>query len=339
MSSGGKTLVPGDDVCEDKGGTPPAAASAEAGGRTPMVVILGPTALGKTAVACRVAERLGSEVVSADSMQVYRGLPVLTNQPTRRESERTRHHLVAVIEPWEDFSVAQYTAMAREAIDGIVRRGRSVVIEGGGGLYLRAALGGLTFGAQGPPELRRELEDRLAREGLDALLAELRERDPLTARRVDCQNPRRVLRALESVLAQGHPLDDVQHGRLWAAAAEAPYRLFGLDDDREAVRRRVDERVLRMVEDGAVDEVRRLLAGGTPSRTFAQAIGVRELAQYIAGELTLADAVAAMQARTRRLVRRQCTWMRKLPLTARIAVAGRSPDAVADDVVQHLRLL
>ena len=298
----------------------------------PMVVALfGPTGLGKTEVAVALAERLGGEIVSADSMQVYRGLPVVTNQPTAEQRERVPHHLIGFVEPSRDFSVAEYALLAHEAIDAIQARGAVAILEGGSGLYLRAGLGGLAFGAPPSPALRRELE-MLASDDPGELLRRLRVHDPGIAARIDVGNPRRVLRALETVLTQGHPIAAEQHDHLWTTRrARYQHRLFGLDVDRESLRARVDARVDAMVAAGLVEEIRGV-AGGSLSRTVRQAIGVTEMLALIAGEISLDAAVARTKSRTRRYVKRQLTWMRKLTDAGIIPTLERSPDDVADDI-------
>jgi len=301
----------------------------------PLIVVMGATALGKTAIAVELALRLGAEIVVADSMQVYAGLPILTNQPTRDEELRVPHHLVGFVEPAREYSVAEYAAAAHSVIDRLREAGTPVIIEGGSGLYVRAALGGLSFGAKPPVELRRRLEERLASEGLPTLVAELERRDPAAAARIDTANPRRVIRALESAMLSAAPEEDRRHG-LWSAEARHPYRLFALDAEREELRARVDERVLAMIAAGALDEVRALLKHGGAARTVLQAIGVRELADNVRGSCSLEEAGAAMQARTRRLVRRQATWMRKLPDAVRIPVSGRPPTEIADQIAAML---
>jgi tRNA dimethylallyltransferase len=297
---------------------------------------MGATALGKTAVAVELASRLGAEIVVADSMQVYAGLPLITNQPTAAEARRVRHHLVGFVDPSEEYSVAAYAAAAHEVIDALRDAGTPVVVEGGSGLYVRAALGGLAFGPAPTPELRRQLEDRLAAEGVAALHAQLARRDPEGAARVDAANPRRVLRALETSLTEPTPSPDAQRGALWVPSRRYPCRLFALDDERDELRRRIDDRVLAMIAAGAVEEVRAVLVRGEMSRTVAQAIGVREVSDHLAGRCSLDEAVAAIQARTRRLVRRQITWMRKLPDAARITVSGRPPAAIAGQIAGTL---
>jgi tRNA dimethylallyltransferase len=302
------------------------------------VVLFGPTALGKTAIAVELAERLQAEIVTADSMQVYAGLPILTNQPTAEQAARVRHHLTGFLQPQQEFSAAAYACLAHDAIDGLLARGRRVVLEGGSGLYVRAALGDLHFGPAPDPAVRASLERRLEQEGVAALAADLRRLDPaLAAGGLDLDNPRRVLRALESATAGRASAaapsgDSPAAGRtqLWASAGRYQYALVALTADREMLHARIDERVDQMIADGALEELRAVRAAGQLSRTLQQAIGVRELSACLDGTLGIAEAAAQIKQRTRRLVRRQLTWMRKLPDAATIAVAGDSPGTVAD---------
>jgi tRNA dimethylallyltransferase len=302
---------------------------------------MGPTALGKTAVAVEVALALGGDIVTADSMQVYSGLPIVTNQPTTGELRRVPHHLVGYVDPHEEYSAAAYAAAAHATIDQLHAAAVPVVLEGGSGLYVRAALGGLRFGAPPSPQLRADLERRLEDEGVAALYEDLERRDPQAAARSDAANPRRVLRALETVLDQtaGPASPGGEHDRLWLPGTRYPYILFALDEERDVLRRRVDQRVPAMISAGALEEVAALLAAGTPSRTVAQAIGVRELSDHLAGRSSLDEAVATMQSRTWRFVRRQLTWMRKLPDAVTIRVSGRPPAAVAEEIAGTLRSL
>jgi tRNA dimethylallyltransferase len=301
-----------------------------------LIVLFGPTGLGKTDVAVSLAEQLGAEIVSADSMQVYRGVPVLTNQPTAEQLARVPHHLVAVIPADHEFSVAEYAQRAQAAIDDILARGRYVVVEGGAGLYVRAALGGLVFGAPPDPELRRALEARAAGD-FAALRADLARLDAATATHIDLDNPRRVIRALETILSQGGPLTSPQRDKLWTTGERYDHVVYALTPDRDELRARVDARVEQMVAAGLVDEIARLRSLAFVARTLQQAIGVREIWSHLDGHTTLDEAVVALQTRTRRYVRRQLTWMRKLPDAVTIATAGRSPGAVTDAIVEHFR--
>jgi len=285
--------------------------------------------MGKTEIAVALAEELGAEIVSADSMQVYRGLPIVTNQPSAEQLARVPHHLVGTVDPRDEFSVSRYAGLAAEAIDDTLRRGRRVIVAGGSGLYLRAALGGLTFG--GPPSAAR-------RPGLEALAATdpgaLRERllraDPAAYAAIDADNPRRVLRALEAHEAGTAPPRD----ELWSTAGlSREVRLWCLDVDREGLRERVERRVDEMASRGLLSEV---AAAPRPlSRTVAQAIGVREMLAVLAGELPLDQALARMKARTRGYVRRQLTWMRKLNADI-IPTSARPPESVAREIAARL---
>ncbi|MEE4275336.1 MAG: isopentenyl transferase family protein, partial [Thermoleophilia bacterium] len=245
------------------------------------MALFGATALGKSDIALALAERLGADIVVPDSMQVYRGLPILTNQPDAARRRRRRYHLVGVADPYAEFSVAAYAALAHSAIDGALAAGRRVVVEGGSGLYLRAALGGLEFrpaavGAR-RDALRRELEARWARDPA-GVVEELRRRDPAALARLDAANPRRVLRALEAALEAvpetgGAAPVEPQHDALWAPGDRYEHRVIALAPDRDALRERVAARVAAMLAAGALGEVEALLAGGTPARTVRQAIG------------------------------------------------------------------
>jgi tRNA dimethylallyltransferase len=298
----------------------------------PVVALFGATALGKSDVALELACLLGADVVVADSMQVYDGLPIVTNQPTAEARARARHHLVAWVSPQRDCTVAEYAERAHEVMDALVAAGRPVVVEGGSGLYLRAALGDLSFGGAPDAARRRALEERWER-APDELVAELRRRAPEVAARADLRNGRRVVRALETLDAPGG--GEVQTRELWRAGGRYGHRLLALDpgDDRAALTERIERRVDEMLAAGALGEVAAARAAGRLSRTAAQAIGVRELCEHLDGRLTLEEAAARMKARTRALARRQLTWMRKLPDVVRVPASGRTPDAVAQEVL------
>jgi tRNA dimethylallyltransferase len=302
----------------------------------PVVALFGATALGKSGVALELAGLLGADILVADSMQVYAGLPVVTNQPGADARSRVRYHLVGWASPQDECSVAEYAELAHDVIDRLLASGRPVVVEGGSGLYLRAALGDLAFGGSPDAARRRVLEERWERDP-EALVDELQRRAPEVAARVDVRNARRVVRALES-------LDDEaagggQTGELWRAGGRYAHRLVALEpaDDRAALKERIDRRVDEMLAAGALEEVAAARAAGPFSRTAGQAIGVRELCAVLDGELALPEARARMQARTRALARRQLTWMRKLPDAARVPASGRSPAAVAADVLRLLQ--
>ncbi len=299
----------------------------------PLVALFGATALGKTEVAIGLAERLGAEIVVADSMQVYSGLTIITNQPNEAQRARARHHLVGFVPPQRDFTVAEYAREAHVVIDRLRAAGRPVVLEGGSGLYLRAALGDLDFAPASDPEMRAELEEWW-RHDPEAVADELRRLDPDAFTRVDSRNPRRVIRALEAVRSSGRALSGAERDQLWGSRERYPHLLVALhpEDDREALRRRIDERVEWMLDAGAPAEVEAARQAGPLSRTALQAIGAREMSAYLDGEITLGAAGVAMKSRTNALVRRQLTWMRKLPGAARVATSAR-PEAAVESVM------
>ena len=298
----------------------------------PVVALFGATALGKSDVALELAVLLGADIVVADSMQVYAGLPIVTNQPTAEAEARTRHHLVAWLPPQRECTVAHYAERAHAVMDGLVTGGRPVVVEGGSGLYLRAVLGDLTFGEAPVPERRRSLAERWERAPAE-LVTELQRRAPDVAARTDLHNGRRVVRALEMLDAPGG--GKVQVGELWRAGGRYGHRLLALDpgDDRAALMERIERRVDEMLAAGALGEVAAAREAGSLSRTATQAIGVRELCAVLDGELALPEAATRMKARTRALARRQLTWMRKLPDAVRVRAHGRPPDAVAREIL------
>ena len=306
-----------------------------------VVAVFGATALGKSEVALELARRLDADILVADSMQIYAGLPILTNQPGADARTRARYHLVGWASPQDECSVAEYAELAHDVIDGLLGEGRRVIVEGGSGLYVRAVLGDLAFGGAPDPARRRDLEARWARAPQD-LVDELRRRAPDAAGRVDLANARRVIRALESLddaaVGREHRDGEPQTDELWRAGGRYAYRLVALvpDDDRAALKERIDRRVDEMLAAGALEEVAAARAAGPLSRTAAQAIGVRELCAVLDGELALQEAAARMKARTRALARRQLTWLRKLPDAAQVPATGRSAAAVAADVLRLL---
>ena len=305
----------------------------------PVVALFGATALGKSDVALELATLLGAEIVVADSMQDYAGLPILTNQPGAEARRRVPHHLVGYVPPQDDYSAAEFAGHAHAAIDAVLAAGRPVVVEGGSGLYLRAALGDLEFGAPSDAGRRRELEERWERDPA-ALVAELERLAPEAAARVDLRNGRRVIRALETASAEpGEAAAAAAWDRLWEPGERYPHRLFALapDDDRMALKERISARVDEMLAAGALDEVAAARAAGPFSRTAAQAIGVRELCAVLGSELALDEAAARMKTRTRALARRQITWMRKLPAAGSVPAAGRPPAALAGDIYHLLQ--
>ena len=287
-----------------------------------VLAIFGPTASGKTAVAEVVAHALGGEVVSADSMQVYRGLPILTNQPERP----TR--LVGIWPLEHEASVGEYQQLAHVVIDELVASGRTPVVAGGTGLYMRAALAELRLPPAPEPGARRRWEAFYDERGSQGAHAELARRDPAAAAAVHPNDRRRVVRALELADA-GHSLAP-SAPRLWDAETRRPSVIVGLDVYPEELERRIEARTGAMFERGVEEEIRRALAGPL-SGTARQVLGLREIA-----ELPREEAIAAIVVRTRRYAAYQRKWMRRIPGLVSVA-ADRAPDDVAADILEVAR--
>jgi len=281
--------------------------------RPPVVVVTGPTASGKTALAIELALRIGGEIVNADSMQVYRFLDIGTAKPSLEDRARVPHHLLDVVTPDVPYNAARFRDEARAAASDIHARGKKVVLAGGTGLYIRVFLEGIVGDAAPDPELRERLEREHARAVTagdpSRLHRRLAEADPAAAERIHPNDLRRTIRALEIEQAGQRPSE--KRGR--HAFADRPYRALHLviDPGREVLNERIDRRCEAMIEAGLLREVRDLRARGYgPELPPLQAIGYRHMAAVVDGRSTLAIALEAMQRDTRRFARRQRTWLR-----------------------------
>lgn len=277
---------------------------------SPLLVICGPTASGKTALAVELSRHFPIEVVSADSRQVYRGLDIGTAKATAAERRQVPHHLLDVVAPEEEFSVADFASLAHAAIAAIRGRGRLPVLLGGTGLYLRAVTEGLVDAPTGDPILRAELLELEEREGTGTLFRLLEEVDPPLAQRIPPGDLTRTVRALEVYRLSGRRLSDYQQEH---AFAERPYATLklGLAPPREELYRRIDQRVEWMLEQGLLAEVRGLLERGyDPECKALRTIGYRELIHHMRGEIPLAEAVALIKRNSRHYAKRQLTWFR-----------------------------
>ncbi|CAM3362745.1 tRNA (adenosine(37)-N6)-dimethylallyltransferase MiaA [Hydrogenibacillus schlegelii] len=288
----------------------------EAGGRPDgvLIALVGPTAVGKTALSLELAERFDGEIVSADSMQVYRGMDIGTAKATPEERARIRHHLIDVADPRERYSVARYQREALAAIRDIRARGKVPFLVGGTGLYVNAVVyyPQYRFAPGSPGALRRRLVERARREGAHALWQELSIRAPEVARRIPANDVRRIVRALEMLAGEGAGLLP----NAPPPERKSPFHLLmiGLTMRREALYRAIEARVEAQIAAGLLDEVRRLLAAGVPPEATAlQALGYKELLGVIRGEESLEAAVARIKRRTRQYAKRQLTWFRRLP--------------------------
>ena len=283
------------------------------------LVLVGPTASGKSALALEVARRLGDvELVSADSMQVYRGMDVGTAKATPAERAEVPHHLLDVAEPEEDYSVARFQTDVAEVIAGIEARGRRALVVGGTGLYVQAVVDGLSLPGEWPA-LKAELEAERPEE----LHRRLTELDPLAASRIEPGNARRLVRALEVTLGSGRPFSSFGPG-LGAYPPSRRFRLAGVWLPRPVLAGRIEARYRQQLAAGFLDEVRRLQA--RMSRTARQALGYKELLAHLAGEWTLDEAVAAAVSRTRQFARRQRSWFRRDPRITWLGAAANPVD-------------
>lgn len=272
------------------------------------LVLVGPTASGKSAVALTIARRraLQIELVSVDSMQVYRGMDIGTAKPTPAEREEVRHHVLDLVEPTEEFSVADHQREVTDALGDIGGRGKRAVLVGGTGLYVRAVVDRLAIPGQWPA-VKHELE---AEPDTAALHRRLRELDPRGAERMEPANRRRIVRALEVTIGSGAPFSSFGPG-LEQYPPDVPFHVAGIRVERDVLRRRIEERFRRMVDDGLVDEVRRLPA--PLSRTAAQALGYREVLRHVHHGAPLDGCVEEAVRRTRQFARRQEAWFRRDP--------------------------
>ena len=280
-----------------------------------IVCVVGPTACGKTTLGVLLAKQFHGEVVSADSMQIYRGMTIGTAAPTEKEMDGVPHHMVAVADPAEQWSAARYAETAIPIIDDILARGKLPVLVGGTGLWLDAVVKGHGFaGGHAGGEVRKTLQKRLEAEGIEPLLEELWQVDPETAKRLHPADEKRILRALEVYLETGKTIS--AHN---AETKDLPPRYdaiwIGLRfADREDMKALIDRRVDKMAEEGLVEEVRALLESGLPrNATALQAIGYKEFLGVLEGTATEAEALAEVKLRSRQYAKRQLTWLRRNP--------------------------
>lgn len=299
------------------------------------ICLVGPTAVGKSAVALALAQRIGGEIISADSMQVYRGLEIGTSKPTAAERAAIPHHLVDVVGLGESFDAARFVELARLAVADIQSRGHSPIICGGTGLYVRAWLEGLGESPPPSPALRAELEAM----PLPDLCRELEERDPVTFQRIDRANRRRLVRALEVIRLTDRPYSAQRaawSGPPSSLGAARP-GLVGLGRDPADLRRRIETRVEAMFAAGLVRETERLLERGLGrNRTAMQALGYRQVVEYLEGQRGLPETIARVKTKTWQFARRQMTWFRRqLPLTWLRVGADEPVFSVLERVLGH----
>jgi tRNA dimethylallyltransferase len=295
-----------------------------------VYVISGPTATGKTALATQLAKRIGGEVVSADSMQVYKGMDIGTAKPSAAEMQGIPHHMIDIVEPDHDYSVAEYQTGANKAIGDILQRGKTPVLTGGSGLYINAITYALDFSAPADRALRDALEQKDAGE----LRRMLKERDAAAAERIHPNNKKRVIRALERALSgdQNTGYDFEQYSGTY------DFRIITLCCTRDMLYERINARVAAMMADGLEREVRELAGkyGGAP--TSMQAIGYKEFFDYFAGNASLDETTEAIKRNTRRLAKRQATWFRRDTRAWRIDISEcTQPGEIVEGVLRRTK--
>jgi len=280
--------------------------------KRPLLVIAGPTGVGKTATAVALAARVPLEVISADSRQVYRGMDLATGKPTLEERRAVPHHLIDIVDPDDRYHAARFRAEAQALVAAVHERGRLPAVVGGTGFYIRALLRGLDPAPPADPQFRRELDALAAREGREALHARLRREAPVLARRLHPNDAVRIVRALERLRAQGAAASEQVRWTQPDSSYDAVY--VGLTMERAALRERLAARAAAMVAAGLAGEVRGLLARGyDPTLPAMQGIGYREFVQVVQGTLAEGEALRVMQRDTMRYARRQWTWFAREP--------------------------
>lgn len=275
--------------------------------RGTLIVVVGPTGSGKTALAVALAQHYCAPIISTDSRQVFRGLAIGTAQPTAEELAAAKHYFIADREVEDDFNCGRYETEALALLEKLFAEGNYVVAVGGSGLYVQALCEGMDDLPEADPALRESLKDRLTAEGIEPLVEELRRLDPAYAAEVDIYNPARVMRALEVCLTTGRPYSEQRHGNV----AERPFNIVkvGTDMPRDILYDRINRRVDMMVEDGLIEEARAMY----PKRHLnsLQTVGYRELFDHFAGNITLDEAIELIKRNSRRYAKRQLTWFRR----------------------------
>jgi len=299
----------------------------------PLLAIVGPTATGKTDLSVRVARNLGAEIVSADSMLVYRHMNIGTAKPTPEETKGVPHHLIDVADPGEMYNVSRYSHSAVKVIELLHRRKKLPILVGGTGLYVKAVIDGYNFSKVGTdPELREKLTKECENLGSEALHHRLKKVDPETAARLHTNDVKRVIRALEVFYLSGRTLSS-DAGKL----EKSPYNIlmYGLTMDRKELYSRIEQRVDKMLGQGLVDEVKGLLDKGySSSLTSMQGLGYKEIILYLNGALSLGEAVDLLKMNTRRFAKRQLTWFRRDGRIRWIDVGQRTAEEVSEEITK-----
>jgi tRNA dimethylallyltransferase len=297
------------------------------------ILILGVTASGKGKLAFALADFLGAEIISIDSMKVYRRMDIGTAKPPKENRDKIPHHLLDVVEPSDSFSVARFLELTNEAIDDIKKRGKPVVAVGGTALYIKSLLHGLFEGPGADEQIRDQLKVQAQAEGLDKLYAQLKNIDPAAAAKISANDPRRIIRALEVYKLTGKPISSFQ--QQWDANASQDWTIIGLRRDKPEENKRINARVKKMIDLGLVDEVKQLLAEPQPlSRQARSAIGYAEIISRLAGQITLDEAIELIKKNSRKLAKAQRTWFKTFK---NVNWLDLTPDESVDSVLTRVK--
>lgn len=301
--------------------------------KIPLIVVGGPTASGKTALAIELAKVLDGEIVSADSMQIYKYMDIGTAKPTADELKECPHHLIGFREPDCDFSVADYTELAHKTIADITARGKVAIMCGGTGLYINSVVNDVDFGEyENDYELRKSLDELAKKDGAGVLLDMLAEFDPVSAKRLHPNNVKRIIRAIEFYKVSGVPISEHQE-RTKLKESRYDATMFLINHNREVLYDRINRRVDIMISDGLVDEVRSIMnMGYSRDLNSMQGIGYKEMIAYLEGEISLADTIDMIKQNSRRYAKRQLTWFRR---DGRINML--SPDDAVNEALEILK--
>ena len=298
--------------------------------------LTGPTASGKTSIGIPLAEELDAEIISLDSMAVYRELDVGTAKPTDEERMIVRHHMIDVVDPSENYSLAQYVTGAYEAIHDITRQGKKVLFVGGTPLYLKAMLRGIFAGPPADPELRQELYEKSLKAAPDFLFKELKKIDPVSAERLHPNDTKRLIRAIEVFRNSGLPISDWQK-QFDQPAPASRCKVVVLDWPREELYDRINRRVDHMIDNGFLDEVQQLTKRFLPiSQTAAQAVGYKELFDYLDKKMSLHNTVETIKQNTRHFAKRQMTWFRSIEECQNLPI---QPKMTKQQIVEQMKCL
>ena len=300
-----------------------------------IICIAGPTASGKTALSIALAQALNGEIVSCDSMQIYKGMDIGTAKPTLAERKNIPHYMLDVAEPWEDFSVSRYCEMATPIIDNILARRKTAIIVGGTGLYMDALIRGNSFAPYPSTGRREELEAQADREGIESILCQLKEVDPDSAARLHLGDRKRIIRAMEVYLETGETITAHNEKTKAIPPRYAPVWFALEDENRQDLYNRIDQRVDLMLSQGLMEEIEGLLQQGIPKKcTAMQAIGYKEFLSVLSGELSPEAATSQVKQASRHYAKRQLTWFRR---NENIHWLRRAPGESTEEILSRAR--